>query len=150
MFEIKTDKQFGLNTPYHWLFNSSDAGIVVTGARTIQSTSSDDIIDCVKNSGNYVEDYLSPEWFETDPTNLVDQIIYNRNNLVIKDWSAGIIVTSAVLCLLKKELDYWKCTYDRRETYIKAEFITYTKEAYYTEYTKSPVVFAWKSFGQRF
>ena len=105
--------------------------------------SSDEIIKIIEGSGDYIADYLTPEGFETNLKNIVDQIVYNKNNLIIKDWLAGIIVTSTILYLIKEELYKWKICYDRWNTYNKAKFRAYTGKAYFTPYNKPPTVFSW-------
>jgi hypothetical protein len=140
--ELLTHKQFGANATYHWPFNKNDAAYVVRGAWTIKGTSSEEIIECVESSGDYVEDFLTPEGFKIDPKNIVDQIVYNNDNLIIKEWLAGTIITSAVLCLMEEQLNNWKRAYDRRKTFTETEYIKYTREAYYTPYNKSPVLFS--------
>jgi hypothetical protein len=140
--ELLNHKLFGLNARYYWPYRSNDAACVVSGAWDIRSTSSEEIIDCVEESGDYVEDFLTPEGFEINPKNIVDQIVYNPNNLIIKEWSAGTIITSAVLYLMKRQLNNWKYWYDKIESYTKEEYRKYTGKAYYTPYSKSPALFS--------
>jgi hypothetical protein len=92
---------------------------LVRNALTLEGTSNDEVVKCVEDllesDDNFGSYQLAPDEFYSRSINLVDQIVYNRNNLIINSWSVGLIITSAVLCLIKSDLDRWKIAYDRRE-----------------------------------
>ena len=105
---------------------------------TLEGTSSEEVVKCVEDlldDDNFRSYQLAPDEFYSRSINLVDQIVYNRNNLIINSWSVGLIITSAVLCLMKSDLDRWKLAYDRREAR--------NHGASYLEYEVSPVAFSW-------
>lgn len=137
--ELNNNKQFGLSSIYFWPFRQDDAQYLVQNALTFEGTSSEEVINCVEelleSDDNFGAYQLAPDEFYSKSINLVDQIVYNRNNLIINSWSVGLIITSAVLCLIKSDLDRWKIAYDRREAR--------NHEASYVEYDVSPVAFSW-------
>jgi len=70
-----------------------------------------------------------------DSPNLVDQIVYNQDNLVIKSWSSGIIIASAIFHPVRLELSQWEKSYDR----IKAE----NTQSSNVRYDIYPAAFLW-------
>ena len=78
---------------------------------------------------------LTSKELSPDSTNLVDQIVYNQDNLVIKSWSSGIIITSAIFHPVRLELSRWKKSYDR----IKAE----NTQSSDVRYDICPAAFLW-------
>lgn len=137
--ELKNSKQLGLSSTHYWPFREDDAQYLVQNALTLEGKSSEEVVNCVEDllesDDNFRSYQLAPDEFYSRSNNLVDQIVYNRNNLIINSWSVGLIITSAVLCLMKSDLDRWKLAYDRREAR--------NHEASYLEYEVSPVAFSW-------
>lgn len=93
------------------------------------------IEDLLEDDDDFGSYQLAPDEFYSRSNNLVDPIVYNRNNLIINSWSVGLIITSAVIRLMKSDLYRWKIAYDRREAH--------NTETSYVEYQVSPAAFSW-------
>ena len=52
--EMLNQKQYRLNATYHWPFNCNDAVCVVTGTRGMEGTTSNEIIEIIKRSGEWM------------------------------------------------------------------------------------------------
>jgi hypothetical protein len=96
---------FGLDLKYSWPYSNNDAQDLILNTFALRSSSSKDILDWVEKVVEFDEDFrlfrLTSKEMSPNPTNLFDQVIYNKNNLVIKNWSSGIIITSAIFYLVR-------------------------------------------------
>jgi hypothetical protein len=137
--ELKNSEQFGLSSIYSWPFRQDHAQYLVQNALTLEGTSNDEVVKCVQDllesDDNFGSYQLASDEFYSRSIYIVDQIvyIYNCNNLIINSWSVGLIIKSAVLYLIKSDLDRCKIAYDRREAR--------NHEAFYLDYDVSLVVF---------
>lgn len=104
LYALENSKQLSLRSIHSWSFCKDAAQYVVQNALILEGTSSEEVVKCVENllDGNNFRSYqLPPDEFYSRSTNLVHKIVYNRNNLVINSWSVGLIITLAVLDLMK-------------------------------------------------
>ena len=103
--ELKNSNHFGLSSIYSWPFREDDAQYLVQNALTLGGTNREEVVNCIEDLLEDDDDFgsyqLAPDKFYSRSTNIVDQIVYNRNNLVINSWSVGLIITLAVLYLMK-------------------------------------------------
>jgi hypothetical protein len=109
--------RFGLTSKYMWPYSIDDAVDLVSIAYQLNRFTSQEIICYVKEMVEVDEEEfcvyrLTPEGFRPKPTNLVDQVVYNEDTLIIKHWSAGLIITSATFHLVRSGLGIWKRGYD--------------------------------------
>ena len=108
--------RFGLTSKYMWPYSIDDAVDLISIAYQLNGFTSQEIISYVKEMVEVDEEEfcvyrLTPEGFRPKPTNLVDQVVYNERNLIIKHWSAGLIITSAIFYLVRSRLNIWKRCY---------------------------------------
>lgn len=104
LYTLKNSKQLGLRSIHSCSFCKDAAQYLVQNALILEGTSSEEVVKCVDNllDGDNLKSYqLAPDKFYSRSTNIVDLIVSNRNNLVINSWSVGLIITLAVLYLMK-------------------------------------------------
>lgn len=122
-----------------WPYSDEDACDLISYAFALTSSHSGEIIGWFEDVLEFDNDYrlyrLTPKERTPDSTNLVDQIVYNKDNLVINSWSSGIIATSAIFHLVRSELRRWQTSCDRIQTS--------SSDYSGVEYTICPVAFSW-------
>ena len=139
IYAFESHPSFGLSSKYLWPYSDDDACDLISHGFALTSSKSQEIIDWVEDTlevnNNFRLDRLTPKELTPDSTNLFDQVIYNKDNLIIKSWSSSIIVTSAIFYLVRSELHRWKTSCDRIQT----------SSGNYSgvEYTICPVAFSW-------
>lgn len=136
--ELNNNKQFGLSSNYLWPFRKNDAQFILQNGFNLGGERSESVIQIVEgllDDDDFKCYELAPDAFYSKSDNLVDEIVYNRSNLIINNWCIGLIITSAIFCLIKAYLALWKIGYDRREAG--------RHQASYVEFDVSPVIFSW-------
>jgi hypothetical protein len=116
IFDFESHPSFGLNSKYQWPYLDSDACDLILSVFSLRSLNSRKIIDWVADILDRNDDFrryrLTPEELSPDPTNLFDEVVYNQDNLVVKNWCPGILITSAIFHLIRSQLYRWKRSYD--------------------------------------
>jgi hypothetical protein len=139
IYEFENHPRFGLNSKYSWPYLVDDAFDLVSNAILLGSSTTWEIISYFEEMFQLDEDFRAyrstPEGLMLDSTNLVDQIFYDREDLIISSWSPGVIVTSAIFCLVRSKLHRWKTSYDR----VKKESNNFSDR----EFDLCPVSFLW-------
>ena len=85
----------------------------------IQGQSASEIINyfegLLKTSNEFHLLRLTPRKLKPNPTSIVDDIFSNKNNVIINQWSFGVVITSATFFLVRKSLAEWPKFYDKKK-----------------------------------